>query len=191
MRADVATIYNHIKNGPILDVGGGLRPFPFADTVFDLQGGDVSGDMCEPWPFNDSSFGFIVCSQTLEDIRDPIGTCKEMQRVGKAGYIEVPSWKLELSTGHDEMTFVGHSLDGGIGYPHHRWIVLREGNGLVFVQKFPYPYFLPELFSPPNIQSEKELYIGLFWKDVFTVREEFLITPKEVETWYQNLGVLR
>lgn len=191
MRADVDNVYSHIRHGPILDVGGGLRPFPFADTVFDLQGGDVSGDMCEPWPFNDNSFGFIVCSQTLEDIRDPIGACKEMQRVGKAGYIEVPSWKLELSTGHDEMTFVGHSLGRGIGYPHHRWIVLQEEDGLVFVQKFPYPYFLPELFSSPNIQSEKELYIGLFWEDVFPVREEFLISPKEVETWYRNLGVLR
>jgi hypothetical protein len=32
----------------------------------------------------------VICSHTLEDIRDPLWVCSEMIRIGKAGYIELP-----------------------------------------------------------------------------------------------------
>jgi len=192
MRANVYDVASHIKSGLVLDVGGGLCPFPLADITFDLKGGDVTGDVCiTPWPFATDTFEFVVCTQTLEDLRDPIVVCKEMQRVGRAGYIEVPSWKLELSQGHDKMTFASYNLSHGIGYPHHRWIVLKEEDGLVFTFKFPYPYLLPKLFILPEVLVEEVLFLGFFWENKFSVRELFLTTPQEVEEWYQSLGILQ
>ena len=48
--------------------------------------------MCNShWPFPDKTFDFVVCSHLLEDVRDPITVCRELCRVGKAGYIETPS----------------------------------------------------------------------------------------------------
>src|SRR5690349_8377211 len=102
----------------VLDVGGAAAPFPRADHVidalpFEAAGGGSNGnidrllglparysrerwvqwDLCDrrPWPFPDKSFDFAVCSHLLEDVRDPIWICSELQRVAKAGYIEAPS----------------------------------------------------------------------------------------------------
>jgi len=41
---------------------------------------------------------FVSCSHVLEDLRDPIRVCEEIVRVGKRGYIEVPSKTAELGT---------------------------------------------------------------------------------------------
>ena len=47
----------------------------------------VQRDICdrEPYPFEDEQFDFVVCSHTLEDVRDPIWVCDEMVRVAKRG----------------------------------------------------------------------------------------------------------
>src|SRR6059058_2170825 len=81
----------------------------------------VVRDMCarEPWPFADKQFDFAICSHTLEDIRDPIWVCQELQRVAKAGYIEVPSRLEEQSRG----------VKGDwVGWGHHRWLIDIDPN---------------------------------------------------------------
>jgi hypothetical protein len=133
----------------VLDVGAGANAFPRADWVIDLmpyteRGGYgpppdpaverfdsstwVERDICDraPWPFADNQFDFVVCSHTLEDVRDPIGVCDELNRVGRAGYIEVPSRLEEQTYG-----IQGHWA----GWSHHRWLVDLEGDELVFVLK--------------------------------------------------------
>src|SRR4051794_8143444 len=127
----------------VLDVGGWGQPFPRADWVLDLlpygtrglydydretaaerfsEATWVQRDICdhEPWPFADRQFDFAICSHTLEDIRDPIWVCSELQRVARAGYIEVPS-RLEEQT---------HGFEGPwTGWSHHRWITEQSGDG--------------------------------------------------------------
>src|SRR3954447_1905298 len=138
----------------VLDIGGWADPFERADWVIDLMPYDSRGlyerrgwiepreraperfdattwiqrDVCarEPYPFEDESVDFVVCTQTLEDLRDPVWVCAEMERVGKAGYIEVPSRLEEQSWG----------VEGPwVGWAHHRWLVDASDGGLEFAMK--------------------------------------------------------
>jgi hypothetical protein len=120
----------------VLDVGGWAKPMSRADWVLDLQPyatrgdygylGDpaaerfteetwVVRDICdrEPWPFADGHFDVAVCAHTLEDVRDPVWVCSELQRVARGGYVEVPS-RLEEQT---------WGITGPwAGWAHHRWL---------------------------------------------------------------------
>ena len=41
--------------------------------------------------FDDKEFDFVVASHILEHVEDPVNFCKELVRIGKRGYIEVPT----------------------------------------------------------------------------------------------------
>src|SRR4051794_8064700 len=147
----------------VLDVGGWAKPFARADWVLDLmpyesrglygyeQGerGDerfsadtwVVRDMCarEPWPFADKQFDFAICSHTLEDIRDPVWVCQELQRVAKAGYIEVPSRLEEQAYG----------IQGAwVGWGHHHWLIDVGRDSITFVFKHHIVHGKPEVQVP-------------------------------------------
>jgi hypothetical protein len=136
----------------VLDVGGGLEPFPRADAVLDIEPYDAflahsrnaegpvrfgredwySGDICHPevWAqLPDDAFDFAVCSQTLEDVRDPLFVCAQLQRVARAGYIETPSRFRECAKSKE--------TDVIAGWEHHRWIVDVEDGTLYFKHKNP------------------------------------------------------
>lgn len=140
----------------VLDVGGWASPFNRAQWILDAepfetrgyyrtfggapsQGGErewfsratwVQRDICArgPWPFEDRQFDFVICSHTLEDIRDPLWVCSELIRVGKAGYIEVPSRVFESTRGVERPNTAGLS--------HHRWLIDIEGDEVRFLQKY-------------------------------------------------------
>ncbi len=92
-------------------------------------------DICSSalFPFPDKFFDFVICSHTLEDVRDPIRVCEELSRIGKAGYIETPSPLTELTWGRENNA-------PWVGYCHHRWLVSVEYNELVFRLK---PHLMP------------------------------------------------
>jgi len=138
----------------VVDVGGGAAPFPRADYVIDAMpyeklgaGSDgnihrklgiepryseerwIQTDLCDrrPWPIEDKSFDFAICSHLLEDIRDPIWVCSELRRIAKAGYIESPSRVVEQTKGIENPRHAG--------YYHHRWLIKRNEKGLEFRHK--------------------------------------------------------
>jgi hypothetical protein len=127
------------KKAKVLEVGPGHVPFPRAQKFVDIKElPNVSREtlhVCdlavEPLPFKDKSFDFIYCRHVLEDMYDPFWLCDEMSRVGKAGYVEVPSPIAEMCRG----------IDGGAppfrGYHHHRFIGWVTHETLNFVSKFP------------------------------------------------------
>ena len=92
------------KNDLVLDVGSGGTPFPRSDILLDRVTGSehrcgatmvidrlaVFGD-AQKMPFKDKSFDFVVASHILEHMSEPEIFIKELQRVAKAGYIEVPN----------------------------------------------------------------------------------------------------
>ena len=130
----------------VLDVGGGAAHDSRANWVIDLtswenrnwfysERGELSGthdqipperwvqrDICDrdPWPFEDGQFDFVICSHTLEDVRDPVGVCREMMRVGRAGWITTPAAVTELTRGIESPHWCG--------WRHHRWLVAPQSS---------------------------------------------------------------
>ena len=190
----------------VLDIGGWARCFNRADFVLDLfpfetrgrcyqdamdlgpQGGVVEHfsaetwicrDMCDhtPWPFADKQFDYCVCSHTLEDIRDPLWVCREMIRVAKAGYIEVPSMAFELSRGRESGVPVGLS--------HHKWIVDVKRSTITFIPKLHFVHGERHLSLPASFGgalTPDRLVSWLFWDDAFTYGEGWFTREQLAET---------
>jgi len=126
-------------------------------------------DICgkQPFPFPDKMFDFVLCSHTLEDIRDPLRVCGELIRVAKAGYIETPSRLVEQTVG----------LDGTVGAPHHRWLVEMTEGRVAFTMKSSHlhwhrPALIPTAYThrlPPETKVT-----WLFWNDGFEYGERIV-----------------
>jgi Methyltransferase domain len=188
----------------VLDVGGAARPFPRADWILDLAPYDARGqlgwqgeraaerfdasrwvqrDICDraPWPFDDDQFDFAICSHTLEDIRDPVWACAELQRVARAGYIEVPALREELTYG----------IQGPwVGWGHHHWLVLTAGDGVEFVFKH-HVVNRRGSHRPAGSAdglSQAERVQPFWWEETFTARERFLLTAPELDGFLERLA---
>lgn len=120
----------------VLDIGSGGWPFRMATHIADMHVAEtshrvetlerdkrpfVAADICN-MPYADQSFDFVFCSHVLEHLDDPGKAIREIQRVGRRGYIEVPS---RLS---DVMMNFTHLAN------HHRWHGLRLGKTLVLIE---------------------------------------------------------
>ena len=137
----------------------------------------VQRDICdrEPWPFADGQFDFAVCSHTLEDVRDPVFVCKELQRTARAGYIEVPSRIEEHMTG----------LSGDWpGWAHHRWICEVDpfAPAITFVHK---SHGLPAI---PYRQLPIERRVQwLRWEGAFAYEERIFMDVAELHAWFDEV----
>lgn len=194
------------RSARVLDAGGWYRPFNLATHVIDLNPYDsrrvddaldpedderftadtwIVQDVCNsPWPFPDKTFDFVVCSHLLEDVRDPITVCRELCRVGKAGYIETPSRIREIFS--KEKHFFAKYLLGNfpeIGFHHHRWFVEIEGTHLRFTAKTAAlpanrRYYITRSDIGRNL-TEQESGLGFFWHGGFTFGEAFVDHGKD------------
>ena len=184
----------------VLDVGGWALPLARADWVLDLMPYETRGslgregapgderfsaatwvtqDICDrsPWPFADGQFDFAVCSQTLEDIRDPLWVCSELQRVARAGYVEVPSRLVEQAWW----------VQGPwIGYGHHRWLVDVSDREIEFVSK-PHSITGIEGAGFPNgfaqALSDEERNHCLWWEGSFGFRERLFYEDADLRSY--------
>ena len=181
----------------VLDVGGWAKPVPRADWVIDLMPYESRGlygeedregerftdatwvvrDICshEPFPFADDQFDFAVCSHTLEDIRDPIWVCRELSRVARAGYVEVPSRLDEQSEGvHGPW----------VGWSHHRWLVNSAGDGLEFIAKPHVLHGAPRFRLSRRQAAEltaEERVLPLFWDRELPAAERVFLEAGELD----------
>ena len=85
----------------ILDIGCGYNANKFAKVICDIQ--DLSNHYQDKkfirltekkLPFKDKEFDFVVASHVMEHVEDVEFFIKELERVSKKGYIELPT-KLE------------------------------------------------------------------------------------------------
>lgn len=176
----------NIKNTDrVLDVGCGNAPHPRANVCVDKyedsnyhRGGDLivlknqefvnaSG---ESLPFEDKSFDYVICCHVLEHVDDPIKFINELVRVGKKGYIEIPS-------------LVGEFL---VPKEAHKWAILDIEDKLVFVLKDKIGLDKPNvdlghlfLTHLPSFSIGYKILIKTY-PDILTVRYE----------WADNVDVL-
>lgn len=181
----------------VLDIGGGRYPWFRANYVIDKRKYEekvgkiafVGNDKIDckkeyfnentwidhdfynlPWPFEDNFFDFSLCMHTLEDLRDPLPICKEIQRVSKSGYISFPTRSIESSMGVSNNSKI-------YGYAHHRWFVEIENGGLVFKIKTPLLFQkLKYLIKNPGQKN-----LNFFWDKKFNFKEEYLLNNFETE----------
>ena len=170
---------NWVMDSEPYDTRGFYNRVFFAANPLPPQGGTrevftretwIQRDICErtPFPFRDKEIDFVMCSHTLEDIRDPLWVCSEMRRVAKAGSIEVPSRLQESCRGDDR---------GIVGLAHHRWLVEIERDHVSFLMKFHSIHSRRRYSLPASVNrrlTEQEKVQWLFWKDSFTFEERII-----------------
>jgi len=186
----------------VLDIGGWGRPFPRADWVVDLMPYESRGvygdetpdperftpatwiqrDICdrEPFPFANKSIDFVTCSHTLEDIRDPIWVCQEMQRIAHAGYIETPS-RLEEQTAGVQGPWVG--------WAHHRWLVDVRDDRLEFVFKHHVICGRETDHFPVGFLdgvAEDDRTLAFWWADSFECVERVFLDAEELDPYLED-----
>ncbi|MDO8658374.1 MAG: methyltransferase domain-containing protein [Candidatus Levybacteria bacterium] len=162
----------------VLDVGSGDKPFWRADVIVDKYLQDdqqrhsgamlydsrkvfVKADV-ENLPFKDKVFDFVFCSHLLEHVKNPDKAIRELTRVAKRGYIEVPNAILDLLQ----------------PFPPHLWFPFYKEGKLTFVQKekeknfyvevveqFGKIFYINSLFKFLMAVNLKQVFIMLYWND--------------------------
>jgi hypothetical protein len=136
----------------------------------------IRRDICDrvPFPFADQSVDFVICSHVLEDIRDPLWVCREMMRVGRRGYIEVPSRLAESCRGVEP---------GQVGWSHHRWLIEIRDDALVFLMKYHTIHSHWRLSLPASHLrrlDEAARVQWLFWEREFACEERTIHGPEAI-----------
>ncbi len=151
------------------------------DLVLALLSGGASAHWVAPahgLSFADKQFDFVICSHTLEDLRDPLWVCSELMRVGKRGYVEVPSREWETCRGAEHPKLAGLS--------HHRWLIEKHGNRLDFVFKHHVLHNRDSDRFPPGFQQTlkpEERVVQLWWEDSFEYGERVFIGADELDPY--------
>lgn len=118
-------------NALVLEVGSGGNPYFRSNVLLDAHEDTrerhwerlisdrptVLGEV-EQLPFKDKAFDFIIASHVLEHSKSPDLFLKELARVGKAGYIEVPDAFMERIT-----PYLDHRLE------------ITERDGVLLIRK--------------------------------------------------------
>jgi len=128
--------WNIAPNDLVLDIGSGGWPFKranhLADKYPDTTTHRVEAMVRDERPFfevdlerlsfGDHAYDFVFCSHVLEHLDNPGQAMRELMRVGRRGYIEVPT---RLSDAMFNFTRLPN---------HHRWHGMVLGDTLVLVE---------------------------------------------------------
>jgi hypothetical protein len=130
----------------ILEIGPGHNPFAGVTHLLEMdvhegreRGGHalfvpkaaklIVGEATD-LPFASGRFDYVYASHVLEHVEQPGRACREIMRVGRAGYVETPSPFLEQGLALRDETSPEHWF--------HRWFVFAVGaDRLVFEPKTP------------------------------------------------------
>ena len=146
----------------ILDIGCGYNANKYANVICDVQ--DLSNHYRDKrfvklnekkLPFKDKEFDFVVASHVMEHVEDVEFFIKELERVSKKGYIELPTM-LE-----DNLVFENKK--------DHLWHMDFDDveNKLLISKKIQYfePILTVSTIKKLDEIFRKSLIIELFWED--------------------------
>ena len=146
----------------ILDIGCGYNANKFANVICDVQ--DLSNHyqnkkftklIEKKLPFKDKEFDFVVASHVMEHVEDVEFFIKELERISKQGYIELPTM-LE-----DNLVFENKK--------DHLWHMDFDDveNKILISKKVQYfePVLTVASIKRLNEIFRKSLVLELLWKD--------------------------
>ena len=158
----IENIISRNPNWKVLDIGCGYGANKYATTICDIL--DLSDHYKDKTfikinekklPFKDKEFDFIIASHVAEHVEDISYFLNELARVGKKGYIEVPT-KLE-----DNLVFENKKA--------HIWHLVFDdvNNKLNISKKIQYiePILTVSTIKKLNDYFRESLIIELWWED--------------------------
>jgi len=147
----------------ILDIGCGFNANKFAKVICDVQ--DLSNHYQDKkfirlsenkLPFKDKEFDFVVASHVMEHVEDIDFFIKELERVSKKGYIELPTMF------EDNLVFENKK--------DHLWHMDFDDveNKLLISKKVLYfePVLTVSTIKRLNDVFRTSLVLELFWEDI-------------------------
>ena len=166
----------------ILDIGCGYNASKFAKVICDVQ--DLSNHYQDKkfirltekkLPFKDKEFDFVVASHVMEHVEDVNFFIKELERVSKKGYIELPTM-LE-----DNLVFENKK--------DHLWHMDFDDveNKLLISKKVQYfePVLTVSTIKKLNGVFRSSLVLELIWEDTINY-----IVNQSTEDTFKKLSLL-
>ena len=166
----------------ILDIGCGYNANKFAKVICDVQ--DLSNHYQDKkfirltekkLPFKDKEFDFVVASHVMEHVEDVDFFIKELERVSKKGYVELPT-KLE-----DNLVFENKK--------DHLWHMDFDDveNKLLISKKVQYfePVLTVSTIKNLNEVFRTSLVLELIWEDKISY-----IVNQSTEDTFKKISVL-
>ena len=166
----------------ILDIGCGYNANKFAKVICDVQ--DLSHYYQDKkfirltekkLPFKDNEFDFVVASHVMEHVEDIDFFIKELERVSKKGYIELPT-KLE-----DNLVFENKK--------DHLWHMDFDDveNKLLISKKVQYfePVLTVSTIKKLNEVFRTSLVLEIIWEDTINY-----IINQSTEDTFKKISVL-
>ena len=166
----------------ILDIGCGYNASKFAKVICDVQ--DLSNHYQDKkfirltekkLPFKDKEFDFVIASHVMEHVEDIDFFIKELERVSKKGYIELPTM-LE-----DNLVFENKK--------DHLWHMDFDdvGNKLLISKKVQYfePVLTVSTIKKLNEVFRTSLVLELIWEDSINY-----IVNQDTEDTFKKISVL-
>ena len=158
----IQNLLSENKQWQVLDIGCGYTANEYANTICDVQ--DLSSYYKDrnfiklennKLPFKDNQFDFVIASHVIEHVDNFELFIKELERVSKKGYIELPS-KLE-----DNLVFENKK--------DHLWHMDFDDVNLKLIISKKIQILEP-ILTVSTIQKlrknfESSLIIQLFWED--------------------------
>ena len=166
----------------ILDIGCGYNASKFAKVICDVQ--DLSNHYQDKkfikltekkLPFKDKEFDFVIASHVMEHVEEINFFIKELERVSKKGYIELPTM-LE-----DNLVFENKK--------DHLWHMDFDDveNKLLISKKIQYfePVLTVSTIKKLNEVFRTSLVLELIWEDTINY-----IVNQSVEDAFKKISVL-
>ena len=170
------------ENWNILDIGCGYGANKYAGTICDVQ--DLSKYYLnknfirlveKKLPFKDNEFDFVIASHVMEHVEDVEFFIKELERVSKRGYIELPTM-LE-----DNLVFENKK--------DHLWHMDFDDveNKLLISKKVQYfePVLTVSTIKKLNEVFRSSLVLELIWEDSISY-----IINQSMEGTFKKISVL-
>jgi SAM-dependent methyltransferase len=172
------------KDALVLEVGSGGNPYPRANILLDAYEDSRERHwdplvhdrptilaFGEKLPFKDKVFDFVIAAHVLEHTPYPEQFLSELQRVGKAGYIETPDAFMErINPYKDHRLEVTLRRGTLIIRKKHYWL---EDNDIVDL----YEHRVKKIITSRTIPDHaEEFHVRYFWKE----KIDYVITNPEI-----------